>query len=381
MLPLPRALAAAFWLALAATVCAADPQQSPTQTPFRWGPLRWHPKLEYTLSHSDGVQAAPGTPTSTDSQEYSSAFEMDLGKKWLLTYVPTWKLYSNGQFKDSLDHVFNLMGTPSHGAWGGTVQQSYTSSSMYVLETGAQMRQQIYVTSLGLGHVFSPDVQAQGSVVQNVRLAEASPATRDWKASGTLNYAFMPQLTGGLGVTGGYTATVKSSDAILASPNAQLNWNPTQRTSFTVSGGLQNRWFLGRNGGQVSSPVFSSTASFTPWQTTKLDFSASRQLEQSYFTNVFTTRTGWTASLNQRLLGKIFTSFAFARGTSNFKQTLFDVRQVRKDVNDSLSVGLTANFLRRGSATVSYTEVRNHSTAPGLSLHSTTFSLALGYGY
>src|SRR5438105_81956 len=118
-------LCLALLVTLAVTTVMAAELPSAT-SPFRWGPLAWNPRFEYSLTHSAGIQSRPGSPTTMDSETYSSPFSLDLGQRWKFRYTPTWTFYSSPDFKDTLDHHLTLDGNFRLGNWTARTEEAYS---------------------------------------------------------------------------------------------------------------------------------------------------------------------------------------------------------------------------------------------------------------
>src|SRR5436190_2252834 len=88
----------------------APPSSGPTPTPFIVGPLRLRPHLLLEFVDADGLQSRPGHPLSSRIETVAPGFLLEFGDRWSFDYTPSWKYYSNREFRDTLDHSLRLSG-------------------------------------------------------------------------------------------------------------------------------------------------------------------------------------------------------------------------------------------------------------------------------
>lgn len=80
-----------------------------------WGPIDLHPSLQYSFTYATSVQQQPGQPVDTIQQIISASFLFDIGPHWLLAYTPSYNIYSEAGFQDTLDHNLSLRGSTTYG--------------------------------------------------------------------------------------------------------------------------------------------------------------------------------------------------------------------------------------------------------------------------
>jgi len=107
----------------------------------QWGPVSVRPHLVYRLTYGDGIQSSLGQPVTTGIQAISPGILLGLGSTWTLDYTPTWTLYSNRAFKDTLGNAADLHGDTAYGDWTFGFSQNYSRSSLPLVETGQQTEQ------------------------------------------------------------------------------------------------------------------------------------------------------------------------------------------------------------------------------------------------
>src|SRR5436190_17387765 len=103
---------------------------------LQWGPVTLHPHFFYSLSHADGLLAAPGDPESTLINQFSAGLTFVIGTHWNLDYSPTWQWYSNNKFQDTFSHNVALHGFTAYEDWTLGLSQTYHSFSAPIVQTG-----------------------------------------------------------------------------------------------------------------------------------------------------------------------------------------------------------------------------------------------------
>src|SRR5271170_2121787 len=68
-----------------------------------WGPIAVYPHLVYQVTYGDGIQAQPGTNSTTWINTVSPGVYFKIGDHWSIDYTPTLAFYSNPLFQDTTD--------------------------------------------------------------------------------------------------------------------------------------------------------------------------------------------------------------------------------------------------------------------------------------
>lgn len=346
---------------------------------FKWGLVDVRPHLLYSLSYGNGIQFQRGQPANTAIQSMSPGVLLDIGVHWILDYTPTWTLYSNPAFKDTLDHRAMLSGGASYGEWTFRLSQSYALESPVLVQTAEQTRQKSYGTSLSASGPIGIRTTLELGANLGISAPENFTTVRDWSGSGWLHYQFSPRLDAAIGGTLGYTDVSVGVDMNYAQPEAKFVWKATDKVSLVAQGGAEIRQFRSGGRGDLVSPIYSATLQYQPGETTTLTLGASRGVSASYFADQVTRNVGWNAGLSQRLLEKLYLSAGFGQQTSTYISTQRGVSVSRDDKGYSFNVRLSTTFLSQGTVAVFYQRSHNDSNDLGYGFASHQTGLEVGY--
>jgi hypothetical protein len=354
---------------------------APPDSPFRWGDFVLKPHFLYRFLYGDGIQATPGRQFTTAIDSFAPGFRLDMGSQWTIDYTPTWDLYSNSRFHDTLGESVNLTGVVSVEDSLLQFNQSYVYTSQPLVETGRQTSVQNYATELDLSHRFSRDFYSETDLSQNVRYAVGFPDSKQWSALDWLHYQTTPQFDTAIGAGLGLIDVSGGPDIIYLDPEAQATWAPSTKLSIKLSGGLDRREFLVRPRSILDTPIYSLAVQYNPFEWTGLGFSAGHQVLESFFANETTKETVWRANLSQRLLEHYLLTASVGQ---NYVDYLLDTTAGTAGRNDrilSCTLRLTWSFLTRGTLAVLYDWNRNSTNASGFGFSSHQVGLELAYRY
>src|SRR5665213_2428606 len=90
------------------------PRPPGTESLFQWGPVGLSPEGTYELLHTEGILVGPGHAVSTTLQSFSPGVFFRFGPNWTLDYTPTWEVYSNALFHNTVDHAVRLDGKAAY---------------------------------------------------------------------------------------------------------------------------------------------------------------------------------------------------------------------------------------------------------------------------
>jgi hypothetical protein len=97
-----------------------------------------------------------------------------------------------------------------------------------------------------------------------------------------LNHGFSQQLVLGAGVEGGFDEVgFPTPDQTLVQANGHLNFTPSNQFALDVIAGVEFRDFENIARQSYSTPVFTISATFLPWDSTRIIFGATRQIYNS----------------------------------------------------------------------------------------------------
>ncbi|MFO1487472.1 MAG: hypothetical protein U1F65_03245 [Verrucomicrobiota bacterium] len=355
--------------------------------PFSWGPVVLHPRLAYGFSYGTGLQSQPGQARRTVINTLTPGITFDLGQLWALSYNAAATFYSDPNFKDNVDHNVSLRGHTTYEDWSFNLSQSAAITSDPLVETAQQTDQQSYSTSFGAGYQINGEWSGQLTAAQDLRYAKGvqngSGSTADWSLSGGLNYQIGPGVSTGVGAGAGYNHVGTGTDMTYENLNGQISWHFARKLSLSVNGGAEIRQFLGSGQSSLISPTFGVGLDYHPLDYTAISLSASRGVSPSLFRNQVTQTTSVNLGLSQRLFGKYYLSVSGGYGLSTYQDSSLTGAAFsgREDTRSFFSVNLSRSFLKRGTASVSYSNSHNTSNATGFGYDSDQIGFSIAYSY
>jgi hypothetical protein len=366
---------------------------NPLPEMFRYGPLQLRPHADYRFLYGTGIEASPSNQQATIIQELSPGILANLGTHWALNYTPTIRLYSNSQFQNTVDHSIVLTGGTRYEDWTLGLSHSSMLTSAPLAETGGQTEQDTHSTSLTASRAFNERISADFGVSQVINLVSGFQDSYDWSTLDWLNYQFWPRLNVGLGAGGGYVKIDESNaDAGLNGQNgdqtyeqlqARINWRATDKISFQVSGGLEDRQFMSAGSSDSLDPVYGAAIEYQPFKVTQISLSANRTVSSSdyYVLAQQSETTTFSVNLNQRLLKEFNLGLGASYSTTDFNSSFGPLAANRTDNSTSFNVRLSHPFFKRGTWSVFYQYNDNSSTQAGLGYESNQVGFEVSYNF
>jgi hypothetical protein len=359
-----------------AETTADHPSEMP---PFQSGPVSLRPHAFYRFISATGIPSGTNH-VATLIQEVSPGMRADIGSHWALDYTPTWRYYSNRQFRDTLDHNVILTGGTTYEDWVLGLTQSYISSSTPLVETGTQTDTQSWLTDLKASCQFNSKMTMDLALDQNIVSADTLASYREWSTLDWLNYQFWPRLDTGLGAGLGFVNVDTGSNMTYEQLQARVRWRATDKISFQVHGGLEDRQFLGGSAGSLLNPVAGGMIQYQPFELTKLSLTMDRTVDVSYFQNQVTEGFEIVGNLNQRLLQRLYLDLS--GGYHTVKYVAANASGTgRQDDYYTLDVRLSCPFLKRGTAAVFYQYSDNSSSIRGFTFSSSQVGFEIGWRF
>jgi hypothetical protein len=354
------------------------PASQPVQ-PFRYKFLTLRPHADYQFLYGTGILAAPGQAEDTFIQQIAPGLRLDVGDHWVLDYTPVWTLYSNNQFHNAFGQTAALTGGTVYGSWVLGLAQSYSDTSQPQAETGTQTREQIFATTVNGTYTMNSKMSLDLALFQSFNSAESLQSYREWGTIDWLNYHFGDRFNIGIGVGLGYDNPDASPNMLFERYLARINWRATDKISFELDGGVEDRQFLSGNYSSVLNPVFGARIQYQPFEHTQISLNAEQTVDVSSFQNQVTENVGFDVNLNQRLLGKL--SLGVDGGYQNIKYITVAATSSRTDDYSFLNARLSMAFLTRGKVSIFYQLSNDSSTAPGFSYtsHQVGFDISFAY--
>ena len=350
--------------------------------PFQFGIFNLRPHPFYRFLYANGILSSTNQAENTVINQFSPGFLLEIGRHWTLDYTPTWTFYSNSRFHDSLDHAVTLTGGTSYEDWTLGLSQGFTLSSDPLVETATQTSQETYTTAINASYQFNSKMSTDLGLSQNIISADQFNSSREWSTLDWLNYQFWPRLDAGAGVGLGYVNVQYGSDMLYEQLQCRVNWRATDKISFQINAGGEDRQFLG-GAGDLLNPVFGATIQYQPFEVTKISISADRAVSASYFTNSTTENIDFTGDLNQRLLGKLYLDLQGGYHTAKYVASASAASPVnnREDDYYTFGVQLSYAFAQRGTIAAFYQASSDSSTLAGYSYSSSQVGCQISYQF
>lgn len=376
---------------------------------LHWGPVEVKPHLSDKFVYSDGIQATPGHPANTYINSLSGGLLLDLGTHWTLDYTPTWMIYTNRAFQNSVDHALNLAGGNEFGDWLVQFSQTYSSTNTPRIETGRQTGEEASATNLNVSHRFSDHWSLELGATQSLQFIDASPDNYGWSTEDRLVYRHGERLEFSLGYQLGFVDFDPGAYMTSAQPLAQVKWRVADKLTLSIQGGREHHQIHKTGVAGQSTPTWNASAQYQPFEHTKLTLTATRDVSPSYLTNSVTENNGWSADVEQRLLGHLTLKAGLSRRKVHFSGThtvfipdfgqenvldeegnvIGTIRTVnfipstiidlRNDSTDTFHVRLSTPVTKRGTFTVLYERTRSISDVAGFSFTSHQIGCEFGY--
>jgi hypothetical protein len=211
-------------------------------------------------------------------------------------------------------------------------------------------------------------------------------SSRQWPTMDWANYRITRQLSMGIGLGGGYVNVDQGTDSTFEQIQGRLNWNPSRRLTVNLNGGIEIRQFTeAPRTDNLINPIMGAGISYQLFDYTSLFVSANSSVDTSIFVNQVSENFGVSAGVNQRLVKHLNLSISGGYRRTDYKGTFVIFNQsfpdLRRDNLSYASVGLSTTFLKKASASVSYTHNENDSTVVGYSYASDQVAFNLGYRF
>ena len=360
---------------------AGEAPQEQMAQPFRYKFLTLRPHPDYTFMYAQGILTAPGQAVNTVIQQISPGFRLDVGDHWILDYIPTWTLYSNSQFQSAFDQNAKLTGGTTYGDWVLGLSQSYTKSTEPQAETATQAQQEDYATGLNGTYTINSKMSLDLAVDQDFSSVEQFQSYREWSTLNWLNYQFWARFSTALGLGVGYDNVDSSPDMLFEQYQARVQWRATDKISFQLHGGLEDRQFLSGGASDILNPVFGGNIQYQPFEHTRISLDAERVVAVSDLQGDVTETVGFDGDLNQRLLGRLFLDLRGGYQNIKYVNSEVGVSPNRTDDYYFFNTRLSTSFLKRGTVAIFYQVSDDTSSQSGYGFATHQVGFEIGFAY
>ena len=379
------------------TVAATTAPVAPVESLMAWGALHLRTRASYSFSYDTGLHSAPGASSGTYSQTFSPGLSIQFGPHLTFDYSTIFRFFSEKDFHDTIDHALSLTANARVGDWTLGLSQAFSLTDEPTVDTSAQTEQKNYTAALNAAYQFNDKISfvtsaslglqflnSTNAVVNTNLPAAFTPALTDsqsYSGSEWIYYQFDERISGGLGVTVGYSEQSVGFRSVSEQYLGQVTWHPGQKFSLGLSGGISDSQFLDSGGGDLVTPIFSASIGYHLFEQTTLSLSAARSVNSSLFQNVVTETTDLGLGLQQRLFGKFQLSLGFGYHLSDYKDTTGSLATSRSDTGISYSAGVTYPLWKHFTAAAFYLYNNNSSSQAAFGYSSSQVGASLSWAY
>jgi hypothetical protein len=378
---------------------------------FHWGPLELKPHAVDKFIYSDGILSIPGHATNTYINSLSVGVLVNAGKNWSLDYTPTWMVYTNRAFQNSVDHLLVAVGAIDLQDWLVQISQAYSKSKTPRIETGRQTSQESTDTHVNISHRFTDHISLELGGTQSLQFIALSPDFYDWSTQDWLTYRFVSRLDVSVGYRVGYTDFDPGAYMTYSQPMARMRWRITDKLSLSFQAGRETRQIHKNAVPKQTTPTYDGSIQWQPFEHTTLSARVQRAVSPSYFTNSTTDNKGWSIDLDQRLFKHLSLQAGFGGQKTHYfgTHTEFDpnfiyddiidengevvgtlttvyytprtVIDIRNDSTQAMHFRLSTPFFTRGTFALLYSRTRNSSDQPGFNFTSHQIGCEIAYRF
>ena len=239
-------------------------------------------------------------------------------------YAPSFYRYDDHDEFDSDQHLVRVLGGIKSGNLILRVTQDVALLNNIVLAASSSERSalgamngrtdlDLYNTRLAANYNMTPNDFLFSELKMNrTEYAQPLVSSELYAVDFYLNHGFSQSLVLGAGVEGGYnTVDFPTPDQSFVQANGHMRFQPSDRFSLDVIAGMESRSFetssqlIARH--SYSTPVFSISASWLPFDSTRIIFGATREIYNSAAqTAQDYVDTNLSATIRERLCRQVY---------------------------------------------------------------------------
>ena len=365
---------------------------------MQWGALHLRARASYQFSYETGLNSAPGQSAGGSySPTFSPGVNIQIGPHVSLDYSTLFRFFSEKDFHDTIDHAISLTAGARIGDWTFGLAQNFSLTDEPTVETSSQTEEKNYAVNFNASYQFNDKVSFDTSagaafqflggtnaVVNTNTPAAFTPAltdSRSFNAAEWVNYQFDEKISGGVGVTLGYSEQSVGFNSVSEQYLARVKWHPGPKLTVALNGGIEDQQFLNSGASDLVTPIFSASIGYNLFEHTVFSLSASRSVNASLFQNEVTESSQVGISVAQRLLGKFQLSLGMGYSDADYKNTEANLTTTRSDKNISFSAGLTYPLWEHFTTSAFYQYSDNSSSAGAFSYSSSQVGASITWAY
>lgn len=334
-----------------------------TGSTFALGQIKLRPQLSLRYIQVDGLPTGLGTTQNTSISTISPGLGLELGSNWVLNYNPSWINYSAKSLSDTTSQAVTIIGAIKLNEWTFRFTENYQSSEDILVETATQTKQHNWVTDLTAYRKVGQRSKYDGTVSLNERYLDGNLS--DSKTLSTMHWLrvqITQKVNAGVGVGLTKTDIKRGDDMHSEEYMASIRWQSTRKIDLSIQGGFETRHFDTAGVGSLNSPTMQITLGYRPFDNTRITAASTRSVSNSFFNNEVTRNSGWSVSLNQRLLEKLNLSMTYNDMSNDYTSfTTAALPTTRKDNYTSFNTSLGVKVLKYWTLAAIYQSTKNSS--------------------
>jgi len=215
------------------------------------------------------------------------------------------------------------------------------------VDVGQRTREDIFNTVVGGSYDLSSKTFLSGSVTYQVYRYPSLISSETVTGALFINYNYGAKVVFGIGGSGGYdTAGSSTPDQYFEQGNLRISYQATGKINFAATAGYEVRQFADNARGNYTSPVFTLSAGYQPFDGTSVSLTGDRSTRNSAVVSggdFASTKIDF--GVRQRLLRRAFLGFNIGYENDNYFSAVSGVDVSRDDdyyyVQSSLDVNVT----------------------------------------
>ena len=364
--------------------------RTPGDQPFQYGPVTFRPHAYYAFSYGNGIEYSTNHTASTIIQTVTPGLSVDIGRHLTLDYTPTLTYYSSSQLQNTLGQSATLNWATAYEDWLFGLNQAWNLSTAPQSQTATSTKTEDFSTGASASYIINDHFSTDLGFNQDLNYVQNLQDSKTWSTMDWLNYSFWRRLSTGVGAGYGYTSLSPDNGSAATSGIqtfetllGRVNWRASDKISFSVNAGFEDRQFHAKGISDSLNPIFSASIQYQPFAHTQLALTASRSVSSSdYFILTQSTETTTVGvSLDQRLFKEFYLDVSGTYSKTVYNESIVVAAVTRDDDQYTFNVALRHSFLKHGSVSVNYQYQDNESTTTGFSYTSNQIGFQIGYTY
>jgi hypothetical protein len=350
-------------------VAAEMLMQEPRIGLVKWGPFDVIPRVNSSIYFDDGVRRQPKeddivVAVSPGIRAVASDMAEGVGKTVSFDYSPSFLFYTQGVRGDQMTHNGQLQARLLFPKLTLGINQGIMVIADPDVDISTRTRRDTYRTRLTSRYAVGEKTSVEMNLGLNVTDYQLDEYADRWQAANDnwFNYQYSPKLTGGVGVTLGYSEIERSPNQTFQQVLLRTSYAVAERVTITLSGGGEVRQYRGDGVGDRVSPVWTVLGAFQPRDGTAVTVQAYQQFRNSAsLRGQDLMRMGGRVALRQRIYRGLGASVSGTYYHSEYRATATGVTASRVDDSFLAQVELETQLGYQWTTAVFYDYQNNQS--------------------